>query len=114
MRCGLAKPNPPLRPPSWRIAPSGNRPYALTPDKFDNCFVAFDRFDNGRQGLQCEFDKLSIAYVANSDPEDRWSIAPCGPAKGKVAILGDENAEREMASSQICWSVAASNPRSMT
>ena len=61
------------------------------PDKFDNCFAAFDRVDNGRQGLQCEFDKLSIAYVANSDPEDRWAIAPCSPAKGKVAILGDEN-----------------------
>jgi hypothetical protein len=56
-----------------------------------HCFVACDRVDNGRQGPQYHLDKLSIGYIANPDPQDRWAIAPCGPAKGKVAILGDEN-----------------------
>jgi hypothetical protein len=63
----------------------------LTPDKFDHCFIAFDRGDNCRQGAQHELDQLSIARIANSDPQDRWAIVRCGPAKGKVAILGDEN-----------------------
>jgi hypothetical protein len=61
------------------------------PDKFDDRFIAFDRIDNGRQGLQRELDQLSIAHITYSDPQDRWAIVACGPANGKVAILGDEN-----------------------
>jgi hypothetical protein len=64
---------------------------SLTPDQFDNRFMAFDSIDNRRQGAQQQFDQLSIARIANSNPQDRWTIARCGPAKGKVAIFGDEN-----------------------
>ena len=67
------------------------RPADSSSNKFDNCFIALDRVDNCRQGAQNKFDQLSIAYIADSDPQDRWAIAPCGPTKGKVAILSDED-----------------------
>jgi hypothetical protein len=64
---------------------------SLTSDKFDNNFIALDSFDNGRQGLQCELDQLSIAYVTYSDPQDRWAVVTCCAANGKVAILRHQN-----------------------
>jgi hypothetical protein len=64
---------------------------SLTPDKFDNRFIAFDSIDNCRQGAQHQLDQLSIGRIANSDPQDRRTIVPCGPAKGEVTILGDED-----------------------
>jgi hypothetical protein len=75
-------------------APSGLRRWSslqLTPDKFDNCFIAINRIGNCRQGAQYQFDQLSIARIANPDPQDRRTIVPCCPAKGKVAIFGNEN-----------------------
>jgi hypothetical protein len=68
-----------------------NPPCELTPDKFDNGLIAFDSVYNCRQSAQCQLDQLSIARIANSHPQDRWTVVPCGPAKGKVAILGDKN-----------------------
>jgi hypothetical protein len=64
---------------------------SLTPDEFDNCFIAFDGIDNGGQGLQCELDQLSIAHIAYSDLQDRRAIVTGGAANGKVAILGNQN-----------------------
>jgi hypothetical protein len=64
---------------------------ALTPDKFDHCFIALDGFDYCRQGLQHQLDQFSIARIADPDPQDCRTGVPCGPAKGKIAILGDKN-----------------------
>lgn len=40
--------------------------------------------------MQCQIDQLSIADVADPDPQDRWTIVPCGPPERKVTVLGDE------------------------
>jgi hypothetical protein len=43
------------------------------------------------KGSQCQIDQLSITCIANSHPQDHWTIVSCRPAKGKVTVLGDEN-----------------------
>ena len=63
----------------------------LAPNKFDNSFAALNGVNNCRQRAQCQFDQLSITQIADADPQDCRTIVRCGPAKGKVAILGDEN-----------------------
>jgi hypothetical protein len=63
----------------------------LTPDKFANCFIAFESIDNCRQGAQRQRDQLSPARITNSYAKDGWTIFSCGPANGKVVILDDQN-----------------------
>ena len=63
----------------------------LTPHKFDHSLFTFDRINNRRQGVQYQFNELSISYIANPDPQDRRTIVARGPAKGEVSILADEN-----------------------
>jgi hypothetical protein len=59
----------------------------LTPDKFDNCFPAFDGTDYFRQGAQDTRNQDSIVRVANSNPEDRGTIVARRPQKRKIPIL---------------------------
>jgi hypothetical protein len=63
----------------------------LTPYKFDHSLTAFDRIDDRRQGAQRQFDQLSVAHIANPDPQNRRTIVARGPTKGEVSILADEN-----------------------
>jgi hypothetical protein len=83
----------------------------LAPDKLDHCFIAFDCIDDCRQAAQRKLDQFSIAHITNSDPQDRWTIVRCGPAKGKVAILGDENCRTGNGFVPICSSAAATRNR---
>ena len=64
---------------------------SLAPDELNHSLAAFDRSGDFRQRAQCQFDQLSIAQVANSDPQDRGAVVTGSPTNGKVTILGDEN-----------------------